>query len=49
MNAWRMIVVSTALVPVIAVRPETAGGAVLWRSRPMLSAGCLQGWLIVAG
>jgi len=30
------------------VRPETAGGAV-WRSGPMLSAGCLQGWLIVAG
>ena len=27
--------------------PPSAGGAV-WRSRPMLSAGCLQGWLIAA-
>jgi hypothetical protein len=30
------------------VRPERARGAV-WRSWPMLSAGCLHRWLIAAG
>ena len=51
MNVWRLIVISTALVPGHRckwVRPEAARGAV-WRYWPMLSAGRLHRWLIAAG